>query len=402
MKHKSTRLSHLGRGTAMPNLGSATVSPAIYRGSTLLSPTIDAHEAAAKPETVRQRHHNGYGTGGTDTHKALESMLSDLEEAEETVLFPSGLAAITTVLLAFCRAGNRLLITDNAYSPARRFAEQVLAKLGVQVDFFDPQAPLEETEARITPETRLMLLEAPGSLTFEMSDLRGLAALARQKGVTTVMDNTWASPLYCQPLTLGIDLSLHAATKYISGHSDLLMGSVSGNGETIWRVREMHFLLGQSTSADDVGLALRGMRTLAVRMPRHQQSALALAHWLEGRAEVASVLHPALPSHPGHAFWQRDFSGASGLFGLLLTPEFSDAQARAFCDALQLFGHGDSWGGYESLAMPRYHFTRSAKPWPFSEGLSGPLLRLNIGLEEIDDLRTDLEQGFAAMQQVEA
>ena len=397
MKHKETRIAHLARGHKMPDLGIRTVNPPVYRGSSLLCRSVAEYNHLASPSQIRQRHHNGYGTGGTDTHKALESLMADLEDAEESVLFPSGLSAITSTLLAFCQHGDHVLITDNCYGPSKRFVDRVLVPMGVEVSVFDPLDSLEDIKALIRPNTSCLLAESPGSQTFEMTDLQGLARLAKAHNIITIMDNTWASPLYCQPLRLGVDLSLHAVTKYIGGHSDLLMGAVSGNGETIWKVRNMHFLLGHNTSPDDVSLALRGARSLSARMAQHQQSAFVMAKWLQQRQDVADVLYPALPSHPGYKLWQRDFSGAGSLFSFVLAPDVTIAQAERFCNSLTLFGLADSWGSYESLIKMCGDIRRSSPRWQAYQDKSGPVVRMFVGLENVDDLREDIEHGFQAM-----
>lgn len=360
------------------------VNPPVIHASTVLFPTV---EALAKPEQPYV-----YGRRATPTTRALEEALSALELGERTVLLPSGLAAITCTFLALVAQGDHVLITDSCYAPTRQFAQEMLTKLGVSVSFYDPLIGAG-IERLLQDNTRLVFCESPGSSTFEVQDLPAIAQAAHKAGAFVVADNTWASPLFCKPLTLGADVSLQSLTKHVGGHSDLLLGSITAKGEAAARIAKGHGLLGHCAAPDDVYLTLRGLRSLAVRMKRHEASGLAIARWLTQRAEVARVLHPALPGSPGHEFWVRDFSGAAGTFAIALQ-ESSQTALSAFVNHLKLFGIGYSFGGYESLILPADPAAvRSATPWQ-----SGLLLRLHIGLEDVGDLIADLEAGFKRMR----
>jgi cystathionine beta-lyase len=380
-----------------------TANLPVYRASTVLMPTLD--QARAQGEAVGQgeRGATTYGTAGTPTTLALMDALADIEGAGHAcraALMPSGLSAITTLLLAWVRPGDHLLMPDSVYGPTRAFCDGMLTGLGVQVEYYSPTLG-PAIEALIRPNTRLIYLESPGSYTFELQDVPAICALARARGILTAIDNAWASPVFSRPFDWGVDASVLPLTKYWSGHSDVLMGAVVVR-EALWpqlwtTVRQ----LGLCVGGDDAFLILRGLRTAEVRMRRHQDSGLAVARWLESRPEVARVLHPALPSHPQHALWQRDFSGASALFAFELTPEatgglgggFNPATA-ALCEGRRHFGIGYSWGGYESLIMPaRLEGARTVERWQ-----GGALIRVHIGLEDPADLIADLEDGFEAMR----
>jgi cystathionine beta-lyase len=305
-------------------------------------------------------------------------------------LAPSGLAAISTTLLAVCKASDHILVCDNVYRPTRNFCNGLLARYGVETTYFDPLIT-GGIEKLFKPNTRAVLIEAPGSQSFEMPDIPAIAAVTHARGALVIDDNTWATPLYHRSLELGVDISMQAGTKYIGGHSDIMFGTISANATAWPLVSEAIRLLGVCAGPDDVFLALRGMRTLAVRLAQHYRSGLEMARWLATRPEVVKVLHPALESDPGHAIWKRDFSGASGLFSIVLKPK-PQAAADAMLNSLSLFGMGFSWGGFESLAIPfdcaEY---RTATTW----APGGPTLRLHIGLENVDDLKADLDRGFA-------
>jgi cystathionine beta-lyase len=335
-----------------------------------------------------------YGRRGTPTTEALELAIQELEGSQcaGVSLLPSGLAAISSAFLAVVHTGDHVLVTDSAYGPTRTFCDQVLTRLGVAVTYYDPLIGAEIGEL-MRPNTRLVYLESPGSLSFEMQDVPAIAKVTHGKDALVVMDNTWATPLYFRPLDHGVDLVIQAGTKYIGGHSDIMLGTVSANAATVARLKNTVRQTGQCEGPDDAYLGLRGLRTLAVRLERHQKSGLAVARWLEQRPEVLRLLHPALPSHPGHAIWKRDFSGASGLFSMVLKPVPQKAY-YAFLDCLELFGIGASWGGYESLAIPFDCVPlRTATRWQ----PGGPTVRFHIGLEAVDDLIADLERGFAAL-----
>ena len=362
------------------------VNTPVYHASTVLYPSAEDY--------VAHRSRYQYGRRGTPTTEALEQALQELEGANcaGVSLLPSGLAAISSALLSVVHAGDHVLITDSAYGPTRNFCGQVLTRLGVTTGYYDPAIGGAIAEL-LRPNTRLVYLESPGSLSFEMQDTAAIAKAAHDKGVLVLMDNTWATPLYFRPLDHGVDLAIQAGTKYIGGHSDVMLGTVSANAATVATLKNTVRLSGLCEGPDDVYLGLRGLRTLDVRLQRHYESGLAVARWLEARPEVLRMLHPALPNHPGHAIWKRDFSGASGLFSMVLKPVPQTAY-YAFLDTLELFGIGASWGGYESLAIPFDCAPfRTAKPW----APGGPTVRFHIGLEAVEDLLEDLERGFAAL-----
>jgi cystathionine beta-lyase len=361
------------------------VNPAVVHGSTVLYPTADDLHA-----------HRGefqYGRHGTPTTKALQEAMMALEgpQCAGVGLAPSGLSAITTTLLAVLKAGDHLLVCDNAYRPSRNFCNGLLARYGVEVTYFDPLIGAGIAEL-FKPNTKAVLIEAPGSQTFEMPDIPAIAAVAHARGALVIDDNTWATPLYHRSLDQGVDISMQAATKYIGGHSDIMFGTISANAKTWPMIAEAIRLLGVCAGPDDVFLALRGLRTLAVRLAQHHRSGLEMARWLATRREIIRVLHPALESDPGHAIWKRDFTGASGLFSIVLKPAPQKA-VDALLDTVKLFGMGYSWGGFESLVIPFDCASyRTASKW----APGGPTLRLHIGLENVEDLKADLERGFEA------
>jgi cystathionine beta-lyase len=390
-----TRLAQAGRRaewTGLPGQPGGIVSPPVWRASTILYDDV-AHLRAATTNTHERLF---YGRKGTPTAWSLADALTEMEPgAEGTMLFPSGVAAIGCALMAVLRPGDRLLMVDAAYDPTRNFCEQVLRPFGVETLYYDPCVG-EGIADLITDNVRAIFLESPGSLTFEVQDIPAIVAAARERGVVTLIDNTWATPLFLPALSLGVDISVLACTKYIVGHSDVMIGSVTANAALFPRIRQMAWLFGQMTSPDDAWLAARGLRTLGVRLAQHQASALAIAQWLDAQPDVARVLHPALPGCPGHELWARDFSGSSGLFSFVL--DGGDEKARAaLIDGLSHFGIGYSWGGFESLALPvdpaRY---RSATRWQ----AEGPVVRLSIGLEDPADLIADLEAALARFRAV--
>jgi len=361
------------------------VNPPVVHGSTVLYPTAEDLHA--------HRGEYQYGRRGTPTTKALQEALMALEgpQCAGVGIAPSGLSAITTTLLAVLKAGDHLLVCDNAYRPTRNFCEGLLAGYGVETTYFDPLIGAGVAEL-FKPNTKAILLEAPGSQSFEMPDIPAIAAVAHGRGALVIDDNTWATPLFHRSLDQGVDISMQAATKYIGGHSDIMFGTISANAKAWPLIAETIRLLGVCAGPDDVFLALRGLRSLAVRLAQHHRSALEMARWLATRPEVVRVLHPALESDPGHAIWKRDFTGASGLFSIVLKPAPQKA-VDALLDAVTLFGMGFSWGGFESLVIP-FDCTpyRSATKW----APGGPTLRFHIGLENVEDLKSDLERGFAA------
>jgi cystathionine beta-lyase len=361
------------------------VNPPVVHGSTVLYPTADDLHA-----------HRGefqYGRRGNPTTKALQEAMIALEgpQCAGVGIAPSGLAAITTALLAVLKAGDHLLVCDNAYRPTRNFCNGLLARYGVETSYFDPLVGAGIAHL-FKPNTKAVLLEAPGSQSFEMPDIPAIASVAHARGALVIDDNTWATPLYHRSLEQGVDISIQAATKYIGGHSDIMFGTISANAKAWPLIAEAIYLLGTCAGPDDVFLALRGLRTLSVRLAQHHRSGLEMARWLAARLEVMRVLHPALESDPGHAIWKRDFSGASGLFSIVLKPKPQQA-VDALLDAVELFGMGYSWGGFESLVIPfDCEAYRTATKW----APGGPTLRLHIGLENVEDLKADLERGFAA------
>jgi cysteine-S-conjugate beta-lyase len=330
-----------------------------------------------------------YGTRGTPTSDALASAIDDLEGSAGTIIVPSGLAAVTIPLLAFLSAGDHVLIVDSVYAPTRNFANTMLKRLGVEVDYYDPNVGAG-ISTLMKANTKVVFTESPGSNTFEMQDIPAIAKAAHQAGAVVMMDNTWATPLYFRALDYGVDITIHAATKYPAGHSDVLLGTVSAN-EAGWpRLHETFITMGCCAGPDDVYQVLRGLRTMGVRLEHHQKSALDIARWLESQPGVAQVLHPGLESHPGHALFKRDFSGASGIFSVVLAGG-GQKQAHAFLDALRIFGLGYSWGGYESLAVHISLADRVIAKGPYA----GPLIRLQIGLEDVADLKSDIARGLA-------
>ena len=389
---KDTLLIHAGR--AKQYTGSA-VNPALVRSSTIVFDTF----AQLKYATINRGNRVPfYGRRGTDTHFALQQAICELEGGAGCALYPCGAAAISGALLAFLKSGDHLLMVDSVYEPTRALCDKLLAGLGIETSYYDPQIGAA-IASLIKPNTRVIFLESPGSLTFEMQDIPAIAAVAKQHNIVTILDNTWASPILCQPFALGVDVSVQSATKYIVGHSDVMLGTASANEKHWPQLREHSYLLGYCASADDAYTALRGLRTLSVRLKQHEQSALKLANWLQQRPEVATVLHPALPSHPGYAIFQRDFSGSNGLFSFVLK-QGSQQQVEAFIEGMAHFKMGFSWGGYESLitATMKVQNLRSATTWPYS----GPLIRLHIGLEDVEDLMADLAAAFERFYQAGA
>ena len=359
------------------------VNPPIERATTLIN---------AEAKTLRSNDLGpAYGISGLQVHDVLREALRELEHAERVFLAPSGLAAATIAILAMLDAGDEVILTDSSYAPTRRFSEVQLKRLGITAHFAPARASAEELMALSTDRTRLIVMESPGSVTFEVQDAPAIAAAARARGIATVLDNTWAAGLFFKPLDHGVDLSVQALSKYVGGHSDVFLGSIAVNDAKIGkRVDDVIEDFGWYVSPDDAYLALRGLRTLPVRLEQHQRSALKVAQWLEAQPEVARVLYPALPSSPDHALWKRDFTGASGLMGVELKPGSREA-AEAFLDKLQLFGVGFSWGGFESLATYEDPQLRRRQ---HQAKLGGPLVRLHIGLEGVDDLIDDLRQAL--------
>ena len=362
------------------------VNTPVYHASTLLYPSAEDY--------VAHRGRYQYGRRGTPTSEALEDAIRALDgpACAAVALLPSGLAAVSAALLAVLRAGDHVLVTDSAYLPTRKFCDSVLTRFGVNTTYYDPLVGAG-IAALMRANTRVVFVEAPGSLTFETQDVPAIAAAAHAKGALVLMDNTWAGPLYFRALEKGVDLSIISGTKYFGGHSDVMLGTVSANAATAGALKDFVGFGGLCVGPDDMYFGLRGLRTLGVRLAQHYAAGLKVAHWLEARPEVLRVLHPALESHPGRALWKRDYTGASGLFSIVLKP-VPQAAVYAFIDELTLFGIGASWGGYESLVIPFDCIgVRTATQW----APGGPTVRFHIGLEDTDDLIGDLERGFAAL-----
>ena len=378
-----TRLVTSGRD---PQAYHGFVNPPVYHASTLLYPTAE--------DQVAHRARYNYGRRGTPTSEALENALREIEGdgCAGVALLPSGLAAISAALLATARAGDHVLVPDSVYRPTRNFCNGVFKRFGVETTYYDPLIGADIARL-FKPNTRVVFVEAPGSQSFEMQDIPAIAKIAHEQNAVVLMDNTWATPLYFRAFEKGVDLSIQAGTKYIGGHSDIMFGCVSANAATLPALKDTVYSMGLCVGPDDMYLALRGLRTLGVRLDRHFQSGLRVARWLEQRPEVLRVMHPALERDPGHKIWKRDFTGACGLFSVVFKPT-SEQSVHAFLDELALFGLGYSWGGFESLAI-LFDCTeyRTATKW----APGGPTVRLHIGLEDPDDLIADLERGFAAM-----
>jgi len=374
-----TRLTSEGRMSA-EHFG--VINTPVYRASTILYPDLKALKANTQPYT--------YGRRGTPSTESFEGAISSLEGAARTVSVTSGVQAIALAILSVCGTGDHILVVDSCYEPTRTLCERTLKRYGIQTSYY---APGDDITAHLKPNTKAVFCESPGSLTFEVQDIGAIAEAAHAHGASVLMDNTWATPLFFQPLAHGVDLSIQAATKYIGGHADVMLGYVAANERHAARLHQVHGDLGLYASGDDCFLGLRGVRTLGVRLKQHQETGLALARWLKDRPEVARILHPALPDDPGHALWKRDFSGACGLFGVILKP-VSEAAVAAFVDGLQHFGIGYSWGGFESLIVPA-HIKRTVRPFV----AEGPVLRIHAGLEDAGDLIADLEQGFKRLKE---
>jgi cystathionine beta-lyase len=388
-KKIETALVHAGRqGTKTYGY----VNPKLVRGSTVLYPDMATRRAIAKR---RLEQVDIYGICGNETHFALERTVALVEGGTHCQVVGSGLAAVTVPLLAYLQAGDHLLMPDSVYGPTRNFCDGLLKRYGISTTYYDPMVDEAAAQKLFLPETRVLFTESPGSHTFEVQDIPMLARVAHAAGAKLFLDNTWGL-LNFQPFEHGVDVSIQALTKYAGGHSDLLLGAVTVNSEEDWDwLRSGALELGQYASPDDCWLALRGLRTLPVRLKAHEAAGLQMAQWFAARPEVARVLHPALPGCPGHEFFVRDFAGACGLFGVVFKPEYSAEAVVAMIDALQLFGIGASWGGYESLVLPT---TGTIRRSAGSGVFEGELARFHIGLEHLDDLIEDLEQGLAVLR----
>jgi cystathionine beta-lyase len=380
MTRKETKVVEAGRD---PALHAGAVNTPVYRVSTVLFPDLETMRTESQPYT--------YGRRGTPTTRALEQALCGLDGGARTVLTPSGLSACTLAILTVCGAGDHILVTDSVYGPTRVFCQKLAKRYGISTTYFQPRIGAAIAD-EFRPNTRAVFLESPGSLTFEVQDVPAIAHVAHDRGAAVIFDNTWATPLGFDAIGHGVDLSVQSATKYIGGHSDILMGAITANAAYKDRLVETHGTLGLCSSGDEAFLAMRGLRTLAVRLKRHQESATEIASWLKAQPEVARVIYPPLHDDPGHALWKRDFTGACGLFSVVLNP-VSNAAVTAMVDGLKHFGLGYSWGGFESLIILG-QFPRSFPP-----ALEGPMLRLHIGLEDVEDLKADLAAGFERLRQ---
>lgn len=382
----ASRLVHAGRDS---EAWQGVVNPPVYHASTVLFPTL----AELKRAHAQRYNTTYYGRYGTPTHFAFEDAVCVLEGGHRAITTSSGLAAIHIALISQLAVGDHLLVTDNVYAPTRLLCDGLLTNMGITTTYFDPL----DTQAlgdKITGKTKVIFLESPGSLTFEVCDVPTISNMAKAKGITTILDNTWATPLFFKGLAHGVDIVLHAATKYIVGHADAMLGVLVCH-EGSWRkVKDTAIATGQCAGPDDVYLGLRGLRSMGARLAQHQSNALALCQWLQQQPQVSRVMYPALSEDPGYSFWQRDFTGASGLFGLVLKP-CSHAALAAMLDGLSLFGMGYSWGGYESLILPSdLSNIRTASRWQ-DEGVC---LRVHAGLESVDDLIADLQAGFERLE----
>ena len=379
---RRSRLVNLGRDVELSH-GFVNLPP--FRGSTVLYPDVETLKNGAQRYT--------YGRRGTPTLEALSSAWTDLCGAAGTKLVPSGIAAIVASLMAALSAGDHLLMSNSVYGPSRAFADRTLKRMGIETTYYDPRLGAG-IDALMRPNSRAVFTESPGSETFEVQDVPAIAEVAHARGACVILDNTWATPLFFSPHTHGVDIALEAGTKYLSGHSDLLLGLVSANEEWFDRLHRSTELMGIPAGPEDVFLALRGLRTMDLRLREAERQGLALATWLGERPEILRVVHPALPDHPDHGLWKRDFSGSSGLFSIVLKP-VSEAAVAALLDGLELFGLGYSWAGFESLVVP-VDCTPRRTATRFAPG--GPMLRFSVGLEDIEDLKADLDRGFKRLK----
>jgi cystathionine beta-lyase len=383
---KDTLLARAGRDPARYQ---GMVNTPVFRTSTVIFPDLDSYEARGGDDYKKVR----YGMYGTPTTFALEEAVAQMEGGHAAVALPSGLAAITVALCAYLKSGDHLLVPDSVYTPTRAFCDRHLKPNGIEIEYYDPLIGAG-IEKLLRPNTRAVFCEAPGSLSFEMQDIPAIAAAAHARGLPVLADTTWGTPYFFRSFEKGVDISIHAATKYIAGHSDVVMGMIVTNEQHWLTVRRTVADYGFAVSPDDCYLALRGFRTIGVRMKQQMENARKVARWLQARKQVRRVIYPALETDPGHAIWKRDFSGAASLFSFVMQPA-TEAQVAAFINALEVFGIGSSWGGFESLAIvARVERYRTVTKWD----PGGPTIRLHIGLEDPDDLIADLERGFAAAQ----
>lgn len=390
---KETLIVHAGR---KPEKQSGSVNPAIYQTSTILFPTQEAYDNAARGEEYYDPIFEGkttdpsYGLAATPTIFALQEALCKLDGADYAFITPSGLSAISLAITSLVNHGDHILVSDSVYGPTRRFCIKDLSRFGIETTFYDPQIG-SGIKDLIKPNTKVIFVESPGSLTFEIQDIPAIAKEAKKHNIAVVMDNSWASPLYFDSFSHGVDICIHAITKYIGGHSDIVLGAVTCRKDYAEPLTKHFKFSGLHVSPQDCYLALRGLRTMAVRLKQHQENALSITTWLKKRPEVSRILYPALPEHPGHDLWKRDFTGATGLFGIILKKHYPKEAIYKFIDSLKLFGIGCSWGGFESLILSlNPGISRSVTKWE----PEGSYIRVYAGLENVDDLIGDLEQGF--------
>jgi len=392
--HEDTKTVHLGRH---PERFAGTVNTPVFRASTILSETVAEWEQKKKDRS-QEKPGTYYGLHGTPNRHLLEEALAELEGGYKCQIYPSGLAACVVPILAYVKAGDHILVTDSVYGPTRRFCDVQLKRFGIETTYYDPLIG-SGIAALMRPNTSMVFVESPGSLTFEVQDIPAIAEVAHKHKAVVMMDNTWGTPLYFKPFEHGVDVSIQATTKYIVGHSDVIMGSVTCTKEAWPALKAVTSDFGQTAAPDDCYLATRGLRTMALRLKQHHESGIRLAEWIAQQPEVERVLHPALPSDPGHALWKRDFKGACGLFGVVLKEGIKPAALHALIDSVELYGLGASWGGFESLIL---HFDpreiRTATKWPREGQNSGPCFRVHAGLENVDDLIADMGRGFAALR----
>ena len=392
--HEDTKAVHLGRH---PERYAGTVNTPVFRASTILSETVAEWEQKKKDRGT-EKPGTYYGLHGTPNRHLLEEALAELEGGYRCQIYPSGLAACVVPILAYVKTGDHILVTDSVYGPTRRFCDMQLKRFGVETTYCDPLIG-SGISALMRPNTSLVFVESPGSLTFEVQDIPAIAEVARKHKAIVMMDNTWGTPLYFKPFEHGVDVSIQATTKYIVGHSDVIMGSVTCTKEAWPALKAVTNDFGQTAAPDDCYLATRGLRTMALRLKQHHESGIKLAEWIAQQPEVERVLHPGLPSDPGHALWKRDFKGACGLFGVVLKSGIKPEALRALIDSVELYGLGASWGGFESLIL---HFDpreiRTATKWPREGQSAGPCFRVHAGLEHVDDLIADMGRGFAALR----
>ncbi len=384
----STKAVHLGRDV---KVSSGFVNLPVYHGSTVLYDSVEHLQRVASEK--QKRGQITYGRRGTPASHALEHAVAQLEGAHDAIAVSSGLSAITNALLAFVKAGDHVLVVDAVYTPTRKFCDTVLAKFGVDTTYYDPLFS-ENIESLILPNTKVIYLESPGSNSFEIQDIPAIAEVARKHGLITILDNTWGTPINLKPFELGVDISVHAATKYITGHADAMLGIICANEKSYPLIRDSVYGMGECAGPEVIFLGLRGLRTLPARLRQHQESGLQVARWLANQRQVAQVYHPGLPHDPGYRIWSRDFRGACGLFAFTLDAP-TEAAAKIFADSLTLFGKGYSWGGFESLLIPTDpNKNRTASKWEHD----GFPMRIHVGLEDPKDLIADLQNGFQALQ----